>query len=139
MSNHFPSVPGDLELASINYLVTTSIFNINIVSGSPFYFSSDVSAQAIIAGVGNLAPLSGSGDIGQFLFQFDTPGTFGSFDQDSIETAISTSVTYACQSVADCSGQSLATIQSSITIYRSWIWNDGSGYQLTFQDTMTYP
>jgi hypothetical protein len=134
MSNHFPSIPGDLELSSIQYEVQGPS-DFSVVSGSPFYFTSDVSASVTVASVNaGLGNLSAS-----FTFNFNTPGTFGSFDQDSIETGISDTVTAMCQAIADASGASLASIQAEVTINRGWGWNDASGYFLGFEDTMTYP
>ena len=80
----------------------------SVVSGSPFYFTSDVSAGVTIASVNaGLGNLSAS-----FTFVSIHLEQFGSFDQDSIETGISDTVTAMCRAAADASGASLASIQA---------------------------
>lgn len=133
MSNHFPtSAPGDLELVTIQYDIVVSP-NYSSITAGAFYFSSDVSSGVAIGG--NNYP----GTMPLLQFGFDTPGTFGSFDQDTVEAAIATWVTSQCQSIADVTGQTLADVQAEVTINRNWAWTDSGGYYLTYSDTLSYP
>lgn len=77
---------------------------------------------------------------GSVPFQFTTPGEFGTFDQTTIEAAITAQITAECQLMSDASGDSLATVQASVgSVQRTWGFTDGSGWTASYSDTMTYP
>lgn len=124
MSNHFPAVPADLGLASIFYSVSFP----TPFGDSPLNFT---------GGENSFGPFTNSGS--GPAFNFDTPGTFGTFDQDAIEAVIATSVTNCCQALSEMSGVALATVQADVRVTRNWVWRDTDGFLLNYQDAMTYP
>jgi hypothetical protein len=70
---------------------------------------------------------------------FNTPGTYGTFDQTTFEADLAASITAICQLQADALGQTLAEVQTGITVTRQWGWSNGSGGSAGYSDTMTYP
>lgn len=124
MSNNFPSVPTDFEMASILYTA-------NFPSVIPATIGG-----AVVNMQGNLSNLGGSGAL---QLVFSTPGSFGTFDQTAAETGIRTVVTDICQLMADLQQKTLATVQAEVTIDRGWTWTDTSGNTATYTDTMVYP
>jgi hypothetical protein len=127
MSNHFPAVPSDLALASIQYIA-----NMGQVNGAP----SDLTFTGVSTTISNLSDSASS--LLQATFMFVTPGDAGSFDQDSVESAISTVLDEVCQAVSNSNGKTLTETQAEVTVYREWLWTDMS-FSLQYQDTMTYP
>jgi hypothetical protein len=123
MSNHFPPVPSDLGLAGIFY---------NAVLPTPF----GDSPLNFTGGTATYSPITQGTSV---QIGFNTPGDLGSFDQDTAEAAIATAVTDACQALADLSGVSPESVQAGVEIFRSWSWRDNSGFQLSYNDMMTYP
>ena len=127
MSNSFPAVPADLALASIEYDVAFPAPG-QAATGLTF-----TGVTPILAGMGAFA-------VGSLaLFVFDTPGSFGTFDQTTAETALAALVTDACQFLADASGEALAAVQASVTVTRRWTWTDATANRATYADTMAYP
>jgi hypothetical protein len=120
MSNHFPSVPGDLELFEIKYSTITNL---------PSYSGTGWNVQA-----------PGDDDQVSVQVQFSTPGTFGDFDQDAFEADLFAIFTAYCQMQADGTGQTLAEVQAELVINRTWVWiNEDSSAILTLNDHPTFP
>ena len=130
MSNHFPAIPSDLQLARISYGAV--IQPPDPPAAGVLASSSDVFVEASYLNTNN------PGDIG-YSFFFNVPGAFGTFDQDAVETALKSAITSACQGVADYSGVTLASVQEGVTISRQWIWGDDAGHIDTFSDALAYP
>lgn len=126
MSNHFPAVPGDLLLASLSYLAILP--TVTVQTGSALDFGSGVTSQLNFT-----SPNMGAS------FTFVTPGTFGTFDQDSFETLFASGVTSVCTVLSNMSGVALATVKGEVVIRRNWTWTDASGFTLTAQTQMSYP
>lgn len=129
MSNSFPSVPGDFELESIAYTLENIPFTSSAYVG---YTYTGGSSSAISNGI--------QPQIGPVTFTFDTPGSFGTFDQAAAEAAIAEMFTGCLQLVSVASGQPLATAQAAVTVQRVWTWTDGTpSNTAVVWDTMTYP
>lgn len=129
MTNNFASVPNDFQLAGIEYWVTFGVHG--TLNGIPQLFSGVTAVMT-----GNQQSLN---NYHLVMFQFDTPGSSGSFDQTAAESYISKIVTDLCQLLADFLGISLATVQSTTTINRNWAWTDANGSAAEFTDQLTYP
>ena len=135
MSNSFPSLPSDLLLAQIQYTLPalSTLYDTPPVvygfTGGNSVGSGGISVQVEL---GNNPPIC-------VIFSFDTPGSFGTFDQTAAETAVAAVVTDICQLMADWELTTLAAIQATVTVPRTWTWTDSAGYSLTYADTMTYP
>lgn len=128
MSNHFPAVPTDFVLASVEYDIT-------------FPPPTQVTPDLIFAGVITIpsgASILSSGNA-LMIFQFTTPGSFGTFDQDAAETAIKIQLTDICQFMANSTGATLAQVQEAVKLIRHWAWTDAAGNMAAFTDTVTYP
>lgn len=130
MSNNFPSVPTtNLVLTSVEYNADFGAAS----QGSPGALSfagSTVQFGGALSGLANGSAVE---------YVFTTPGTFGSFDQTSAETAIKGVITAACNVLVAISGAPLATIQGMVTITRRWTWTDPTGNRATYTDTLAYP
>lgn len=129
MSNSFPPIPPDLVLASIEYDAT---FPTNAApSLIPDLSFTGVSTSVIALGAFGVG--------GLVAFYFDTPGSFGAFDQAAAETAVKMMATDCCQFITDITGIPLATVQAGVTITRRWTWTDTTGSTARYADTMVYP
>lgn len=126
MSNNFPAVPADIRLCQLTYVAILP--GPALAPGSALDFGSEVSTQLVYS-----APNLGAS------FTFATPGQFGTFDQQAFEAMLSQSVTAVVEVLAGMSGQDAGALQAQVNVVRSWQWTDGSGYQLSWQDQMTYP
>lgn len=129
MANHFPVMPGDLQLSTLNYVAEFPTV-VPLTSSSPFYFGAQVTS--------NLLTVFQAGAWGM-SFVFPAPGNVGTFDQDAVETAMKSWLTSVCQAISISSGEPLTTVQAAIKVNRQWSWIDASGFQLTYTDTMVYP
>lgn len=125
MSNNFPAVPTDFVLAQVMYQVTFP----SVQPKSPF------TGVGIAMGGG----LNNLGGLGYVQYVFTTPGSFGTFDQTTAETAVKKIITDVCQLFADLSGQTLAQEQAGVTVKRLWTWTDAGGNQANYSDTLVYP
>lgn len=129
MSNHFPPVPADFVLASITYMVS---FGGPLGGGVPF--GSGLTFDGALTGsIGALAALGGEGGI-QFIFA--KPGSFGSFDQDAAEAALTQVISAIFSLMSVISGDTVSALASQISIARNWAWTDDAGNQATYTDTM---
>jgi hypothetical protein len=133
MSNHIPTIPGSWNLQSVLYKIsTTYLSNFAPASGSTLDWSPAVNSTI---------PSVASNEVIEFMFNFITPGTLGSFDQDTAETQIKAFATDYCTALNDFFGDSLSNVKASVTITREWTWVDAStgNYTTTLTDTLTYP
>lgn len=126
MTNNFPPPSTGLNLASVSYLAILP--DVSIQPGSALDYGAGVNSQLTYT-VPNLGA----------VFTFTTPGQFGNFDQAAFETALASSVTSVIEVLGGMSGENPATLQTEVEVRRNWLWQDADGYQLTWQDTMTYP
>lgn len=131
MANHFPSLP-TFELASVTYTFAL-IDDSYTQDGNGFSVSGMSYPSALWLGAPNTL-----GTFLQLTLPFDTPGTFGSFDQDTAETTIKSIANGMAQLMADTSGATLAAIKATINIYRNWTWAGTGGYSTTFSDTLSF-
>lgn len=125
MSNLFPAVPADLQLAQLQYIAVLP--DVSIQPGSPLAYGTGVTPELIYT-----PPQLGAS------FVFTVPGTFGAFDQGAFEALLTQSVTAVVQVLAGMSGEDAGALQKLVTVSRTWTWSDSGGYQLTWQDTMPY-
>ena len=128
MSNSFPPVPTDFDLLAITYTLT----------GLPSAGTGNIAytfTGGYVGGVNNgVGPDSGSGNP-SVQFVFDTPGSFGTFDQTDVEVVVTALFNDFCQTAADSVGQTLAEVQIACAVERQWTWNDPAGYVLYYTDT----
>lgn len=138
MSNHFPSVPS-MGLANLTY---TAAFTTSSPNGNPTDLSA-FNATGVTVDSSNYGLFyPGFGGLGHALvlsINFDTPGDAGSFDQDATEELIASTLDSVAQAMADATGTDLATQQALLSVQRAWAWTDGTGFNLTYTDNMTYP
>lgn len=129
MSNSFPSVPADLALSSITYVV-----NFDGPIGGGVSFGPALTFDGVTTGsIGALAALGGAGGI-QFTFQ--TPGSFGAFDQTAAETALTQTVSAIFSLMSVISGVPVDTMAADVSVSRIWTWTDSAGNHATYTDTM---
>jgi hypothetical protein len=95
--------------------------------GAPLNFSADVTSQLTYS-----VPVLG------VMFTFDTPGSFGTYDQAAVETDFAQAITAVCGVLASMSGVALADLQAQVTVTRAWTWTTGTSNVIT-QDAMAYP
>jgi hypothetical protein len=125
VSNSFPAPPANWELASISY--ATVLPRPALQPGAPLDFGAGVTGQLTYS-----APVLG------VMFTFDTPGSFGTYDQATVETDFAQAITSVCGVLSSMSGVALATLQAQVTVSRAWTWTAG-GNSVTTQDAMAYP
>lgn len=132
MANSFPTVPSDLQLVSITYMLN---FNGPVGGGVPV--GSNLTFTGVTTNtIGALGALGGSGGI---QFTFDTPGSFGSFDQTAAETALAGVIQGVFSLMSVITGESISSFASELSVIRQWYWTDGSGNTATYADTMPLP
>jgi hypothetical protein len=126
MSNNFPSIPTDFGLFQLTYML--NLPGLLTSNDGTFNLITDVSGT----GAPSAYPME---------FQFNTPGTVGTFDQTTFESDIVTAVTALCQSIADVTGETLAEVQAQTSIGRTWQFASASNFawQATFTDTVPFP
>lgn len=129
MSNSFPPVPTDLQLQNITYMLN---FGGNSPVTGPSLTFSGVTT-------GMYGAIVGLGSEGGIEFTFNTPGTFGGFDQTSAETEIKTIVGGIFQLMSDITGVPVTTLETNFSISRRWTWTDAGGNQATYTDRLVYP
>lgn len=114
MANRFPPVPPGLKLAGVTYSVS---FPAEFVPGPASVFT--------MAGV-SVTPMAwfGAGTWGM-KFQFDSPGSAGSFDQDAVESAMTSWLNFTAQAVSVITGYPAPLIAAGIAVSRAWSWTDG--------------
>lgn len=136
MSNHFPTAP-TLSVSSITYTANIAyVYNGNLTPGtaSPFYL------QPAVNSLVNFSPGGGGNSGGQFVFPFTTPGSVGTFDQDTVESMISLYMKDSCDVVAYAAGDTVANVEATVNIQRAWTFTDASTrWQLTYTDSMSFP
>jgi hypothetical protein len=133
MSNHFPAMPGGLQLQSLKYTmnISSEFLPLRIMSGSSLSFTGVDAALA-----GWMSNIEGT----SLTFTFATLGDAGSFDQDAAETALAGLLDALCQQMAALAGISLVTVRGAVTVGRTWLWsNAANDAQSQFFDTMAYP
>jgi hypothetical protein len=125
MSNSFPPPPSGWQLAQVSYQAVLP--HPDARPGGPLDFGAGVHGQLAY----NTPVLS-------MVFAFDTPGSFGAFDQAAVESGFAQAITGVCQVLASMSGAALAGLQAQVTVTRSWNWAAGAS-GVTTADTMAYP
>lgn len=128
MANHFPDVPSNYVLASINYSLN---FGDNpppmSLGGMPYGVISQI-----------WGALAGVGSSGGVQLTFTTPGSFGTFDQDSFEQGLEQMVALIYNLMSALSGQTPAQLEANTKVTREWSWTGPSGSTATFSDTMPF-
>lgn len=139
MSNNFPAVPNAFALASIVYSAT--FFPSPATNqGLPVSAQPPVAPAMSFTGVATTVTGISAFNLGSLVvFAFETPGSFGTFDQAAAEAQVSLLLSDCCQFLVDATGQALAAIQADVTVSRHWTWTDGAGNAISYADTMTYP
>jgi hypothetical protein len=125
MSNSFPVPPGDWQLSQVRYSAVLPAPELQ--PGAPLDFGAGVHGQLAY----NVPVLS-------VVFTFDVPGSFGTYDQGTVEAGLAQAVTGVCGVLASMSGAALADLQAQVTITRAWTWAAGTSSVAT-SDVMTYP
>jgi hypothetical protein len=125
MSNSFPAPPGGWQLSQASYSAVLPAPELR--PGAPLDFGAGVHGQLAY----NVPVLS-------VVFTFDVPGSFGAYDQGSVEAGLAQAVTGVCGVLASMSGAALADLQAQVTITRAWTWTAGA-VSVGTQDTMAYP
>jgi len=129
VANNFPAVPSGLLLTSVEYAAS--------------FGQASQATPAALSFTGTSIQFGGAfnalGGGSAVEYVFNTPGTFGSFDQTTAEANIKTLMTNACQVLVTITGIPLATIQAAVSISRRWTWTDAAGSRAVFTDTLTYP
>jgi hypothetical protein len=136
MSNHFPAVPdpGTWDLAGVTYLATVFNSGAGLPIGNTGDFDLtgvDVRSNSSLFGP-NLQPLN-------FVFLFTTPGDPGGFDQDSVESALTSMLDNIAQALATATGDSLGTAKGLISVTRTWTFQAEGWQAIYYADTLTYP
>lgn len=132
MANNFPALPA-LLLSSVTY--TAQIVNPGQNWPTGGFDVAGVTVENVQIG----ASQEQTG-IFTATFQFATPGTPGSFDQDAAETQLVSVLNDLAQAVATTGGLPLSAVQALTLVTRLWTWTDSGGsYHATWQDSMTYP
>lgn len=143
MSNHFPTVPGSFNLVSVTY---TAYWNVsagnfeNVALYTPAGIEPDPIAGGMYgAGTSDVAGEGFQNEIAVIPFVFSTPGSAGSFDQDTAEGDIASVLDDITAGTAAVLGQTTATIKSRVSVAREWLWQDStSQFTLTYRDSMAY-
>ena len=125
MANSFPPPPGGWALAQVSYSAVLPAPTLQ--PGSALDFGAGVSGHLVYS-----VPVLGT------VFGFDVPGTFGAYDQATVEAGLKQAITGVCTVLADMSGTALATLQAEVTVTRQWTWASG-GVSVMTSDTMAYP
>lgn len=125
MANSFPAPPGNWELESVAY---SAVLPAPVLEpGSALDFGAGVTGHLVYS-----VPVLG------LVFTFGTPGSFGAYDQDTVEAGLKQAVTGVCEVLAAMSGAALADLQAQVTVTRSWTWTSGD-VSVGTADTMAYP
>jgi hypothetical protein len=124
-NSFFPAPPANWELAAVSY--STVLPTPVMQAGAALDFGAGVHGQLTYS-----VPVLGA------VFAFDTPGSFGAYDQGAVEGALAQAVTAVCQVLASMSGTALADLQAQVTVTRAWTWASGTSSVVT-QDEMAYP
>lgn len=126
MTNNFPTPPTDVQLRSVSY--TMNFGAITLTPGDSLTFT---------GGSTNLfGAVVGLGNAGGLMFSFDTPGSFGSFDQTTIESGMMKIGMDIFQLMSDLTGQSIPSLSANFSVERTWTWVDAAGNTATYTDTM---
>lgn len=127
MANNFPAVPTDLELRSV-------LYTLDFGTGS----SPALGPSLIFDGVSTtiMGAISGLGGSGSIQFEFTSPGSFGSFDQEAAETAMAKITTDIFQLMTDLTGVPIPILMQNFCVNRTWTWADAAGNTATYTDAM---
>jgi hypothetical protein len=126
VSNNFPDKPDDFELYQITYQAILP--HPGLTPYSPLNFTG-------VTGV-----LSYSVPVIGLIFAFDTPGSYGSYDQAEVEGGLAGAVVAICDVLEAMAGVPSFTLQQQVQVIRTWTWQSGtSGLQFSVTDQMPFP
>lgn len=125
MANSFPVPPTGWQLSQVSYQAVLP--HPDLQAGAALDF-----------GTGTTTLLTYSVPVLGLAVVFATPGSFGTFDQTTIEAGLTNAITGVLNVLANMSGVALATLESQVTVTRIWEWISSDGTAVTTSDTMTY-
>lgn len=131
MANHFPATPAGWAISSLQYIA---------VQTGPPSFAAFKNLTGVTVNAATALGTSAAEGIINVTFAFNTPGNFGNFDQDNIESGLGSYLSLMAQGLAMAGAVTLAQAQAAIRVTRTWTLTGPAGWStVSFTEVVPYP